>query len=143
MKRNPYKEIINLKKEVKEYKKLCRNNSKKFKHYSDWENHIRTILEGFTDKDNLYDFKRFCMYCERKNAPVSSIFMGIMILYTPFAINAYAQRLNNQGLLFCIFIISIIVIGLFGLIYFKTIRYNNEVYFYKDIVEIIEKMEKQ
>lgn len=52
MKRSPYKEILDLGVERKEYARLCNGKSERFKLYSEWEGYIKSRLLRFkTDKD--------------------------------------------------------------------------------------------
>ena len=55
MKKAPYKEIIDMKAEQKEYALLCEGKSKKFKVYSEWEDHIKDLLAKFHTLKDLYN----------------------------------------------------------------------------------------
>ena len=44
MKNPPYKEIIDLNAERKEYSRLCNGKSRIFKLYTEWEAHIKELL---------------------------------------------------------------------------------------------------
>ncbi len=46
-KNQPFVEVLNLEKEYKEYIKLCKSSSKKYKYYDDWKNYLLSRFEIF------------------------------------------------------------------------------------------------
>lgn len=82
MKYQPYSEIINLEKELKEYKKLCKGKSKKFRYFSEWESHIKRLLSTINDKEKLRNIKHYLINLER----TSQSFPGHYILIQPFGL---------------------------------------------------------
>ena len=135
LKKNPYAEIIDLDKELKEYKKLCRCRSKKFAYYTDWEKYICKLLEKFETDIDLYNFKRYCMNYGRTATTIPGIYINIMILYITIFIDKCVTELNFLVWLFIMLLSVILILA-------QNISYNNEDYFYKDIIEIIESLEK-
>ena len=54
-----YTEIFDLKSELTEYKKLCRNKSMKFKYYSEWNTYVKNKLSVFETTTQLNNYKRY------------------------------------------------------------------------------------
>ena len=136
MKKNPYAEIIDLDKEVKEYKKLCRCKSEKFTYYTEWEDHIRELLSKFKSGKDLYNFKRYCVNYERTAKLIPSFYINFMVLYITIFIDKFIKELNILVWLF-IFLLSVL------LTLCQNLAYSKEAYFYKDIIEIIEDFQQQ
>lgn len=136
MKKNPYAEIIDLDKEVKEYKKLCRCKSKKFTYYTEWEKHIRELLSKFASEKDLYNFKRYCINYERTAKLIPSFYINFMVLYLTIFIDKFIKELNILIWLF-LFLLSVL------LTLCQNLAYSKEAYFYRDIIEIIEDFQQQ
>ncbi len=60
-KNQPFREIINLAKEFKDYKALCKCKSKKYTYYDQWEKHL---FDGFKklSKEHYSNFRHFLDY---------------------------------------------------------------------------------
>lgn len=136
LKKNPYAEIIDLDKEVKEYKKLCRCKSKKFTYYTEWEKHIRELLSKFASEKDLYNFKRYCINYERTAKLIPSFYINFMVLYLTIFIDKFIKELNILIWLF-LFLLSVL------LTLCQNLAYSKEAYFYRDIIEIIEDFQQQ
>lgn len=136
LKNNPYAEIIDLDKEVKEYKKLCRCKSEKFTYYTEWEKHIRELLSKFKSERDLYNFKRYCINYERTAKLIPSFYINFMVLYITIFIDKFIKELNILVWLF-IFLLSVL------LTLCQNLAYSKEAYFYKDVIEIIEDFQQQ
>ena len=135
-KREPYIDIIDLKTEQKEYADLCNGKSKKFQTYTSWESHIKSLLLKFDSPSDLYNFKRYCINQDRVFSNVPNLFGSYVILSITILfnnINPYVPLLGIAALI----------------IYFSayTIKQQKSIIkescFFKDIVEIIEKIEKE
>lgn len=135
-KKEPYIDIIDLKTEQKEYAALCNGKSKKFQTYTSWEIHIKSLLLKFDSPSELYNFKRYCINQDRVFSNVPNLFGSYVILSITILfdnINPYVPLLGIAALI----------------IYFSayTIKQQKSIIkescFFKDIVEIIEKIEKE
>lgn len=135
-KKEPYIDIIDLKTEQKEYADLCNGKSKKFQTYTSWESHIKSLLLKFDSPSDLYNFKRYCINQDRVFSNVPNLFGSYVILSITILfdnINPYVPLLGIAALIF----------------YFSayTIKQQKSIIkescFFKDIVEIIEKIEKE
>ena len=135
-KKEPYIDIIDLKTEQKEYAALCNGKSKKFQTYTSWESHIKSLLLKFGSPADLYNFKRYCINKDRVSSNVPNLFGSYVILSITILfdnINPYVPLLGIAALI----------------IYFSayTIKQQKSIIkescFFKDIVEIIEKIEKE
>lgn len=134
MKKQPYQEIINLREEQKEYGRLCRRKSKKYKYYTDWETHIRGRLLSFKEAQDLYNFKRYCINMDRSAQKAPEMYMSYILLLIPLYINAYFAELPSL-----ILIIAALGIMLYAIAHNK--RIIQESCLFHDIIEIIEKIE--
>lgn len=134
MKKDFFHEIFNLKAEYKEYKLLCRCKSKKYKVYTEWESHIRECLSKFKESQDLYNFKRYCMNHNRKLNKAPEMFGSYIILLVTLCINFLFNSIPP-----CIVFIIAVGIILYNIHLHK--RVIPESYFFKDIIDIIEKME--
>ena len=135
MKYTPYKEIIDIKSEQKEYSLLCRGKSRKYKHYSDWEEHIEGCLSKFGTAKDLYNFKRYCMNFARAMEKAPDMYLGYIVLLITMCIDKSLVELP----------LHIMLVFGGGLICYSIIqnkRLAKESFFYKDIIEIIEKPKK-
>ena len=82
MKDNPY--INNIKKELKDYKDLCRNKSgRTYSTYSDWKEHIIELLKPF-DVKLLENFKHYCIYREKTENRSQVVFLPVSISFISF-----------------------------------------------------------
>lgn len=134
--KEPYIDIINLKEEQKEYANLCNSKSKKFKTYTAWESHIKAILLEFNSPSELYNFKRYCINQDRVLSNAPNLFGSYII----FAISILLNNINPF-----LPIIGIIAFILY-LVYYIIKQHKSiiqESCFFKDIVEIIEKIEEE
>ena len=135
-KKEPYIDIIDLKTEQKEYADLCNGKSKKFQTYTSWESHIKSLLLKFDSPADLYNFKRYCINQDRVFSNVPNLFVSYVIL----AITILLDNINPY----------VPILGIAALIiYFSayTIKQQKSIIkescFFKDIVEIIEEIEKE
>ena len=135
-KKQPYVEIIDLKKEQKEYAKLCRGKSAAYKNYTSWEMHIVEMLEQFPSRDDLYNFKRYCMNQDRIFSKSPELFGSYVILVFTLILEKMNPYLPILGIAICIFYFA-----WYGIKKQKNVIVES--CFFKDIIEIIEKMEKE
>lgn len=77
MKNPPYKEIIDLNAERKEYSRLCNGKSRIFKLYTEWEDYIKRLLSGFNSPKDLYNFKHYCINAARAQEKSTGNVFGI------------------------------------------------------------------
>lgn len=135
-KQQPYKEIIYLREEREEYVRLCNGKSTKYKYFTDWEAHIRERLLLIKDPQDLYNFKRYCMNVDRKARIAPEMFMSYFLLLIPLYIDAFFEG-------FPALIKMIVAISSIIFVIAQNIKMKQECYISHDILEIIEKIEKE
>ena len=135
MKKPPYHEIINLKEERNEYARLCNGKSKKFKLYTEWEDHIKALLAGFRTPQDLYNFKRYCINAARAQEKAPEMFIAYIGLLIPLYVDTMFKGIPAFLTLFCFAGILI-----YALVQNKKLA--KESYFFKDIIDVIESLEK-
>ena len=131
MKDSPYNSILNFKIEQKEYALLCKGKSKKYKLYTDWEEHIIECISKFKDEKDLYNFKRYCMNRERTSSKMPEMFAT----YIGLLITIYLDRLTD-GLPLFVWLLIFVGIVSWTIIQHKMVI--RESYFFKDLIDIIE-----
>lgn len=135
-KKQPYIEIIDLKAEQKEYVNLCNNNSKKYHTYTVWEAHIKNLLKKFNSPTDLYNFKRYCVNQDRVFSDTPNLFGSYVVLLLTLILGKFAPYLTVAG-----FVILLLYSFWHGIRQHKTVIKGS--CFFKDIIEIIEKIEKE
>lgn len=136
MKYSPYYEIINLNRELKEYRKLCRCKSKKYIYYSDWKKQMIKYISAFPSQESLDNFKHYCINVERSAKSIPNLYLNFMILFVTVFVDKFIYNINEVIWMLIVFITLIAVLA-------ADNRYNKEICFYKDIVKIIEEIKKQ
>lgn len=136
MKRKMFIEVIDFKKEIKEYKLLCRCKSKKFKCYLEWKNHIVSLLNKINEKHDWENFKHYCRNIERSTRSIPTTYFNIMMLFVTFCVDKYITNVN-------ILIWLLLFAYMMGNIIWQNNSYEKENYFYKDLLEIIEQEEQK
>lgn len=136
MKHPPYREIINIKEEREEYGRLCNGKSGKFKLYSEWEEHIKGLLSDFSSPKDLYNFKRYCINADRTQAKVPDMFLAYIGMLLPIYIDTIWKDMPAILTLLAFFGISIYVLV-------QNKKLAKESCFFRDVVEIIEELEKE
>ena len=135
-KKQPYIGIIDLKAEQKEYENLCNGKSKKFQTYTSWEKHIKTLLQNFNSPIDLYNFKRYCINQDRVFSSAPNLFGSYVLLLITLVLEKIFSYLSIFWLLTLVLFFT-----WHGVSQHKAIIKGS--CFFKDIVEIIEKIEKE
>ena len=99
MKYQPYREIINIEIELKEYRKLCRGKSEKYLYYSDWKTHIQELFSNFQSNDKIENFKHFLLNRHRISSTFSADYIPIIILYFTFKLSFPPVPVNFSKLI--------------------------------------------
>lgn len=147
-KNQPYSEIIDLQKELKEYKKLCRGKKSKFKYYLDWKEHITENLLKLDDNDKKEKFLHYLINRKRGSGVAKSIYMPLILsvsaLYVNKIVNTSTEKVSERIaniiesandialVIFIILIIFFVVKDSFG--------YHDDYCFYCDTIEILEEI---
>lgn len=134
MKNYPYKEIFDLRKERKEYSRLCGGKSKKYRYYTDWEEHMLGCLSNIQAENGLTNFKKYCRNIERTSVRASDLIGTYIALLIPLIIDKMFKDIPGWLILVWFIIVTVYVLR-------TNKRMIREGYFYTDIIEIIEKME--
>lgn len=135
-KHQPYKEIIDLEKELKEYKKLCRGNSRKFTYYTEWRQYILSLSQNLNTTDSICNLKHYLINCERVNDNWNSHYIEIMLVCITLLVDRYVVNFSFWTLLSAIIICLIILL-------LHNDSNNKEYCFYCDLIDIIEERETQ
>lgn len=135
-KKQLYIEIIDLKEEQKEYVKLCNGKSVLYKTYTAWETHIIEILQQFPTSSDLYNFKRYCFNQDRISSKTPELFGSYIALVVTVILDKINPHLSILGIAGCI-----LYFAWYGISQHKTVIKGS--CFFKDIIEIIEKIEKE
>lgn len=134
MKKPPYHEIINIKEERKEYARLCNGKSKKFTLYTEWENHIKELLSDFSTPQDLYNFKHYCMNANRAQEKAPDMHLAYIGLLIPLYLDTIWDQMPAMLTLTLVVILLVFVI-------MQNKKLAKESCFFKDIIDIIEKMD--
>ena len=135
MKKPPYHEIINLKEERKEYARLCNGKSKKFKLYTEWEDHIKALLADFRTPQDLYNFKRYCINAARAQEKAPEMYVAYICLLIPLYLDTFWDGM--PVILAPIFLVAILAYAII-----QNKKLARESCFFKDIIDVIESLEK-
>ena len=135
MKKPPYHEIINLKEERNEYARLCNGKSKKFKLYTEWEDHIKALLAGFRTPQDLYNFKRYCINAARAQEKAPEMYVAYIGLLIPLYLDTFWDGM--PVILAPIFLVAILAYAII-----QNKKLARESCFFKDIIDVIESLEK-
>ena len=136
MKKPPYHEIINIKEERKEYARLCNGKSKKFTLYTEWENHIRELLSDFSTPQDLYNFKHYCMNADRAQEKAPDMHLAYISLLIPLYLDTIWDQMPA-------ILTMILVVILFAYVIIQNKKLAKESCFFKDIIDIIEKLDEE
>lgn len=135
MKKIPYLEIINLKEERNEYARLCNGKSKKFKLYTEWEDHIKELLTDFHTPQDLYNFKRYCINADRSQEKAPEMFIAYIGLLIPLYLDAFWDGM--PVILAPIFLVAILAYAII-----QNKKLARESCFFRDMIDIIDEIEK-
>ena len=138
-KNQPYSEIIDLQKELNEYRKLCRGKSKKYTYYLDWKQYMVEQLQKLKEpdkKDKIINFKHFLINYNRENKNLNQVFIAIMIFVVSILLNKTNIEMNFFSLMLIVFIIMVCML-------LARDNNNKEYCFYCDLIEIIEEIENE
>lgn len=134
MKKHPYKEVIDLKEERKEFALLWSGKSKKYEQYSDWENHIKEQLSCFSSPQELYNFKHYCINVSRSQEKAPDMYLSYVGLLIPIYLDTIFDGMPK-----------LLTLLLFIAVLFYAIVQNKkmatESYVFRDIISIIDKVE--
>lgn len=134
--KQPYFETVDLEFELKEYRKLCRGTSKKFTYYLDWKKYISDKFSKLDSPDKTENFKHYLINNSRVNKSIYIQSVPIMIFYFTIIFGEIFQDADLLslfiGVMFTLFFIL-----------FENDYYEKEHYFYCDLIEILEEIEKR
>lgn len=136
MKYQPYREIIEIETELKEYRNLCKGKSKKYHYYLDWEAYIQGLFSKFKSNDDRENFKHYLLNKYRFLKNFSSNYTPTIILYFTIIF----QKISNE---FSYILLSLSLSFTIVYIILQHNKYNEEFNFYCDLLEIIKKMEEK
>ncbi len=158
-KTNKYRDIFNIQKELKEYKRLCTGSKKSECHtYNNWKKRIKNLINMINDKygkEAVDDFKHLLISSKRIEdgsdvllrqiivAVISFMFGKMGFTHTVSISEDESVKVTTEGftgegwIAFVSIVVAITVIMLC-----ITISSKRECCFYTDVVEIIEEMQK-
>ena len=136
MKKAYYSEIIDLVEEQKEYSRLCQGKSKKYKQYTDWEEHIEACLSNLNTEKDLYNFKRYCKNAERTSSRMPEFYVTYILLL----VTVYIDKVFTD-IPWYLWLIPFVGLLIYVIVQHKKVVKDS--YFFTDILEIIERIEQQ
>lgn len=136
-KKQPFIEIIDLEKEYKDYKKLCKNDSKKYTYYDDWKKYMIGRFKTLP-KEHFNNFKHFLMFYSFVEEQSGNVFLSTVLVAVSLVINT---AFSNVAVLNTIATIILVLLAAFLVIksYFDLVRNER---FIKDVLEIFLEYEK-
>ncbi|EGC02480.1 hypothetical protein CUS_5434 [Ruminococcus albus 8] len=141
-KNQPYSEIIDLQKELKEYKKLCRGKKSKFKYYLDWKEHITENLLKLDDNDKKENFLHYLINRKRGSGVAKSIYMPLILsviaLYVNNIVNTSTE--NKYGIAANVIALVIFILLIIFFVVKDSFGYHDDYCFYCDTIEILEEI---
>ncbi len=135
MRYKPYQEIMDFDKERKEYLNLCKNKSKKYTYYTDWEKHITKCVSTISKERDLYNFKHYCIRRARATAKMPEIFAAYSTLLLTICFNKFDS----------IWSCALTILLALGVIIFAMHQHKIAIYeshFFSDLIGMIKKIEK-
>lgn len=133
-KNQPYSEIIDVKKELKEYKKLCRGKSKKYTYYLDWKKHILELYKGLDTNDKVINFKHYLINENRINDMIYEPYVPVMLFFYTALISYQIKKMNMNYLIFALVLLVITIL-------LTNANNKKQMCFISDLIEIIEEFE--
>ena len=127
---------FDLTEEHKEYSLLCQGKSEKYRFYTDWEDHVKLRLKSFQTPKDLYNFKRYCKNCERTASQIPTVYWAYVALMIPMIIDFVL--IGIPDLLKVSWSVGVLIY-----IISESRKVVRESFFYTDIIEIIEEIEKE
>ena len=148
-------EIMDIDNELKDYKKYYRGRSEKYHCYTEWEEHIKEILQPLKSEKDFENYRRYINNKYRKenvfkslNIPIlASVFLGAFTTYClNIILTILTQNMSHNGhSLFFSAAVGIVSFAL-GFATFVVMSYffrnNMKIHFYEDILEIVDKHQK-
>ena len=136
-KKQPFIEIIDLEKEYKDYKMLCKNDSKKYTYYDDWKKYMIGRFKTLP-KEHFNNFKHFLMFYSFVEGQSGNVFLSTVLVAVSLVINT---AFSNVAVLNTIATIILVLLAAFWVIksYFDLVRNER---FIKDVLEIFLEYEK-
>lgn len=131
--KQPYSEIVDLKFELKEYRKLCKGTSKKFTYYLEWKKHISDKLSKLDSLDKVENFKHYLINHSRINKSMYIQLVPIMIFCFTIIFGKIFQDADLISLFMGIMLILFFIL-------FENDYYDKERCFYCDVLEILEEV---
>ncbi len=146
---NPYEAFIDFDTELTEYKLLCKEKGKKYHSYYEWKTAIMQMLSAISSIDALDNLKHYCVNMERKFAHIPNISSSLnLIIFTVFVENMFIEMVNVElsaddvaSIIVFILrtIIVVTIVAWFTYSYIKyIIAYERDVFFYKDLIDLID-----
>ncbi len=138
-KNQPFKEIIDLKSEYKDYKALCRNESSKYDYYDDWRDYLLNDVFSKIPEKHINNFKHFLSYHSYWEGISVNILLSTLIALVPLIINitySEAQKQNIIAMTLSVLMAAWLIIWN----YFSSMSYAK---FIGDLLEVYEIFEKQ
>lgn len=135
--KQPFIEIIDLEEEYKDYKKLCKNNSKKYTYYNDWKKHLISRFK-MLQNEHMSNFKHFLKFYSFLEGQSGNIFLSIVLVAVPITINTVFSNvdvLNTIATVIAVLVAAYLVISS----YFDLVRRDR---FVKDVMEVFEEYDK-
>ncbi|MGN0607188.1 MAG: hypothetical protein ACI4JM_11760 [Oscillospiraceae bacterium] len=137
-KNQPFVEVLNLEKEYKEYIKLCKSSSKKYKYYDDWKNYLISRFK-ILPKAHINNFKHFLMFYSFLEHHSSKIFLSVVLAAVPLVISTIYS--NNPIFNTIATVISVLVAAVLVMVSYLDFARRDK--FVNDVLGVFEEFEKK
>lgn len=137
MKHQPYREIIDLSAELKEYRRLCKGKSRKFTYYSEWKRHMMNSISKLKDEEKMENMKHYYINLERSTKGLPMYYLEIMIVFVTILIDKVVDIKINYWAFIIMFLTFVLVTLL------QKNSYTKEHNLYSDVISIIDEVEEK
>lgn len=137
MQQKDFIELIDLKAEYQEYMRFLSGKSQKYHTFSDWDTHIKSLLDNIDTSIDLYNLKRYCNHMVRSNDDTSQIFWGYIGLSFPLTL-AFSTEEELTGFKGIITMIALMAFLTYIMIVSK--RNAKRKHFYEDMLRVIDQI---
>ena len=134
MKQKQYLEMIEIKKEIKNYTDICKCKSNKFEDYTEWKRYIKAKLM-YLNNTELENYKQIIIYQNKLNLDFSNVFLTLMTIVITLITASITQEINNS------LTIGAIILPIEFTVLIMQINHSKNKAFYETMIQIIEEMQ--
>ncbi len=146
-KQKPYASFFKNGEQQRKYRNLYKSSKEGLLTYSAWKKEVLDYISKFSNKEEMEDFKHYCLKKGRETKEISNTFLPfILAMIALFPIPSLLNFIRTETI--WIFFIGFYAIAgailTFEYVILKlVIKFSVPQHFYKDIVNIIDEYEKE